>query len=76
LAAPFEPDFYRPTGKSVIIATRTREARALTFDDKIDILERIAVEAFPTYQVFKTVSAILALVRVDALVPCPPVNCY
>lgn len=72
LAASFEPDLYHPT----TMATRTRKARVSSFDDRIDILrlKSIAVEGSPAYQLFRTVSVILALVRVCALIPCPPVN--
>lgn len=46
------------------------------FDDRIDILKRIAVEASPAYQIFITVGPILAIVRVSPFVPCPPVNSH
>ena len=43
-------------------------------DDKIDTLNRIAVEAPLAKQVFRIVIAILALVRVSALFFPPSVN--
>jgi len=39
---------------------------AVSLNDKIDILDKNAVEDSPAKQVFKTVSVILALVRVSA----------
>ena len=48
------------------MATRTRRAKVLHINDKIDILNRNAVETFPAKQVFRAVSAILSLVRVGA----------
>jgi hypothetical protein len=58
------------------MATRTRKAKATILDDRIDILERNAVEVSPAKQVFGTVAAILALVRVSALVLRPSVNSH
>jgi hypothetical protein len=49
------------------MAARTRKVK-VSLDDRIDILNRNAVEASPAKQVFRTVGAILALVRVGALV--------
>ena len=46
------------------MGTRARRVKASLLDDKIDILNRSAVEASPAQQVYRTVSAILALVRV------------
>ena len=54
-----------PYTKSVKMATRTRKAKASLLDDRIDILDRSAVEVSPAKQVFKTVSTTLALVRVS-----------
>jgi len=41
-------------------------------DDRIDILNRNAADASPVQQVYRTVSDILALVRVIAQVLLPP----
>ena len=49
------------------MATRTRKAKALLFDDRLNILNKNVVETSPTKEVFRVVSAILALVRVGAL---------
>ena len=43
-----------------------REARVSFIDGKIDILNRDVVEASPAKRIFRTVSAILSLVRVGA----------
>lgn len=43
-----------------------REARVSLIDGKIDILNRDVVEASPAKRIFRTVSAILSLVRVGA----------
>ena len=56
------------------MATHIRNVDASRIDDRIDILNRKAVEAFPAKQVFRTAGAILALVRVSAAVLRPPVN--
>lgn len=78
LPAPFEPDLHHPTSashtKPVIMAARTRKAEVPLVDDGIDILNEIAAEASPANKVFRTASAILALVRVGAPVLLPPVN--
>jgi hypothetical protein len=58
------------------MATRTHKAKSPILDDKIDILNRNAGEASPAKQVFETVAAILALVRVSALVLRSSVNSY
>jgi len=56
-----------PYTKPAEMAPRTRKAlRASLLDDKIDILNRDADEASSAKQVFRTVSATLALVRVSA----------
>ena len=49
------------------MATRTRKAQALLFHDRLNILNKNVVETSPTKEVFRVVSAILALVRVGAL---------
>ena len=74
LAVPFELDPHHPTSQSAIMPAHARKARVSLFNDRIDILKRNAVETSPTYQVFRTVDTILALVRVCVLIPCPPVN--
>ena len=48
------------------MATRTRKAKESLLDDRINILNKDAVEASPAKQVFSTVSTTLALVRVGA----------
>jgi hypothetical protein len=53
------------------MATRTRTANASLFRDRINILNKNALEASPARQIFKTASAILALVRVSVLPPRP-----
>ena len=50
------------------MATRTRKLTASDFDDRIDILTRNAVAVPPAQDVHRKVCAILALVRVSALV--------
>ena len=44
-----------------------RRKAAVSLDDAVNILDKNATEDSPTKQVFKTVSAILALVRVSAV---------
>ena len=51
------------------MATRAHEAQASLLDDRIFILDRNLAEPFPADEVFKTVSAILALVRVSPRSP-------
>jgi len=46
-----------------------RQKVTVSLDDKIDILDKRAVEDSPANQVFKTVRVILALVRVSAVTP-------
>ena len=46
------------------MTTRARKTKA-TLDDRIDILSRITTQVSPAKEVFTTVSAILALVRVS-----------
>ena len=55
-----------PHTKPAKMATRTRKAKASLLDDRINILNKDAVEASPAKLVFKTVSTTLALVRVGA----------
>ena len=50
------------------MATRTRKLTASDFDDRIDILTRNAVAVPPAQDFHRKVCAILALVRVSALV--------
>ena len=56
------------------MATCTREGKSSILTDKIDILDRNAVEISPAKEVYRTVIAILALVRVSALALPPSVN--
>lgn len=51
------------------MATRTSKARA-SLNDRIDILNKNAVEVSPAKQVFGTVTTILALVRVRFVALC------
>ena len=51
------------------MTTRTLETLASLLDDRIDILERDVTKYPPAKQVFRTISAILALERVSALAP-------
>jgi len=55
------------------MATRTRESKALFLNYRIGILESV-VEASPEQQIYRTVSTILALVRVSFLAQCPTVD--
>jgi len=72
LAVSLEPDLHHHTSESAIMPAHARKARVSFFNDRIDTLKRNVVETSPTYQVFETVSTILALVRVGAPVLCPP----
>ena len=56
------------------MTTCARKAKTMTLNDRIDILERNAVEASPAKQVFGTATAILTLVRVSVIILRPPVN--
>jgi len=58
------------------MATRTRKAEVSLLDDRIDVLNRNAVEVSSAKQVFRTVSATLALVRVSAPILHPPVDLH
>ena len=58
-----------PHIKSAKMSTRARKAKVSLLDDKIHILDRGAAEYSPAKEVFKTVAAILALVRVG--IPSP-----
>lgn len=51
-----------------MVETPTPEVDVSLPDDEIDILNMDSVEASPTNQVFRTATAILALVRVGPLV--------
>jgi len=53
-----------------MVETNTRKI----LDDRINILDRNAVEASPARLIFRTASAILALTRVSVLVPVPPID--
>ena len=64
LQVNLHPRISTPHIKPVIMGTRARRVKASLLDDKIDILNRSAVEASPAQQVYRTVSAILALARV------------
>ena len=72
LSVPFELSLHRPAcaphTDPAIMATGTRKVETPTLDDRIDILNRDAVEIPPAKHVFRTVGAILVLVRVGALV--------
>jgi len=54
----------------MMVETNTRKI----LDDRVNILDRNAVDASPAQQIFRTVSAILALTRVSVLIPAPPVG--
>ena len=49
------------------MATRTRKAKVSLLDDRIEVLNREAIEASSAKQVFRTVSATIALVRVGVI---------
>ena len=59
---------YSASDQPVIMRTRRQKA-IMSLNDKIDILDENAVADSPAKQVFKTVSVILALVRVSTVVP-------
>jgi len=63
LRTPPPLSYDTPHARPVVMATRTRRAKVLHINDKIDALNRNA-ETFPVKLVFKTVGAILSLVRV------------
>ena len=75
--APFDFDNHHamspPYAKSEKMATRTRKAKVSLLDDRINILDQDAVKAISAKQVFGTVSATLALIRVSAPILRPPV---
>ena len=50
------------------MATRTRKVEVSFFNDKIDTLNRMAVDASPAQQVYRKVGGILALLQVGSLV--------
>ena len=49
------------------MATRTRGVNTSILEDRMDILNRTAVEDSPAHEIFKTVGAILVLIKVS---PC------
>ena len=53
------------------MATLTSKTK-VSLDDRIDILSRITTQVSPAKEVFTTVSAILALVRVSDIVALHP----
>lgn len=57
------------------MATHAHKAKVASLNNRINILNKNAVEASPTNRVFRTVGNILALVRVSAL-PHPLVSSY
>ena len=77
LSTPVELDLDHPPStphaEPLIMATPTPNIK-VSLDDRIDALDRNAVEASPAKQVFKTVSVILALIRVSRLFLRPSVN--
>ena len=77
LLASLELNHRRPTStpytKPAKMATRTRNAKVSLLDDRIDILNRGAVDVSSAKQVFRTVSATLALVRVSTTILHPSV---
>jgi hypothetical protein len=69
------PLLVRPTPLNpATITTRTHNAEVSILGDRQDILNRNAVETSPTKEVFRTIIAILPLVRVSALVLHPSAN--
>jgi hypothetical protein len=58
------------------MATRTRKFEAPLLDDRIDVLNRNVAKASPAQQVYRSVSAILTLIRVSTLVPCPSADSH
>jgi len=68
LHAPFKLNHHCRTimshTKQLTMATRTHEVKAF-LDDRIDILDRNAVEVPPAKRIFRTASGILSLVRVS-----------
>ena len=58
------------------MATRTNKSKASFLNNGIDVLDSNTVEPSPVQKIFKTVRAILALVRVSALVLLPPIDSY
>jgi hypothetical protein len=56
------------------MATRTRKGKPSILTDRINILNRNAVEPSPAKEVYRTVIIILALVKVNPLVLCPSVD--
>ena len=64
---PFAPFATTPNIKQLTMATPTREALASLLEDRIEILDRNTNSHLQAGQVFRTVGAILAFVRVRAL---------
>ena len=58
------------------MATRTRKVEESFFNDKIDILNKMTVDASPAQQVYRKVGGILALLRVGSLVLCLSVDSH
>lgn len=54
------------------MATRTRGVNTSVLDDRMDILNRTAVEDSPAHEIFKTVGAILVLIKVSPCAFLPP----
>jgi len=65
-----EPNPHRPAGTPHAMRTRA------FFDDRIDTLDRNAVGASPARQIFRTVSTIIALIRVSILALLPPADSH
>jgi len=78
LLASLELNRHHPIGTPDSKPTKmaTREAKVSLLDDRIDVLNRNAVEGSPAKQVFRTVSNTLALVRVSTRILRPPVNSH
>ena len=60
--------------KPARMSTRARKARVSLLDDRIDILDKNAAGSSPPKEVFRTVAAILALVRVSSPALTPSAN--
>lgn len=58
------------------MATRTCDVEVSFLDDGIKALNRNALDTSPVQQVYRTVSAILALVRVSTPVLPPPMDSH
>ena len=67
LPVPFKPNLHRrpvTAPRPAVMTARAGKTKA-SLDDRIDILSRITTQVSPATEVFTTVSAILALVRVS-----------